>query len=42
MWEYINPFFGQGHAFKANWVFRSYRYGADSPQIRGRLGPVQR
>ena len=44
VWEYINPHFdvGGGGAFKGNWVFRSYRYAADSPEIRGRLGPVQR
>lgn len=42
VWEYISPFFGRHHAgFAGNWVFRAYRYAADSPQIRGRLGPVQ-
>lgn len=42
VWEYINPTSGSMHnGLVVNWVFRAYRYGADSPQIRGRLGPVQ-
>ncbi|MFM9970997.1 MAG: arylsulfotransferase family protein [Burkholderiales bacterium] len=43
VWEYINPNFGIGTGgHKSNWVFRAYRYAADSLEIRGRLGPVQR
>ena len=42
VWEYISPFFGKHPAgFTGNWVFRSYRYAADSSEIKGRLGPVQ-
>ena len=41
VWEYISPFCGpHPGGYRSNWVFRSYRYAADSPQIRGRLGPV--
>ena len=41
VWEYINPFHGPGHGTLVNWVFRAYRYAADSPQIHGRLGAVE-
>lgn len=38
VWEYLSPFFspyeGDG---SANNLFRAYRYGADSPEIGGRL-----
>lgn len=43
VWEYTNPHHGkQPSGVYANWVFRAYRYAADSPQIRGRLGRVER
>lgn len=42
VWEYISPYHGEQHpGVFANWVFRSYRYAADSPEIRGRLGRVE-
>ena len=45
VWEFIDSHFGRAEGVnfkgKGNWVFRAYRYGADSPQIRGRLGPVE-
>jgi Arylsulfotransferase (ASST) len=41
VWEYINPHHGeQRPGVLANSVFRSYRYAADSPEIRGRLGSL--
>ena len=39
VWEYVSPWFGgpwQGG--EVNSVFRAYRYKADGPEIRGRLG----
>jgi hypothetical protein len=42
VWEYINPHHGrQPTGVHSNWVFRAYRYAADSPQIRGRLGRAE-
>ncbi|MCC6473914.1 MAG: aryl-sulfate sulfotransferase [Burkholderiales bacterium] len=42
VWEYINPFHGRmPTGTMSNWVFRAYRYAADSPQIAGRLGRVE-
>ena len=41
LWNYINPFFVPDDAPRgagSNAVFRAYRYAADSPEIRGRLG----
>ena len=40
VWEYISPYFSEDHpTYKGgNYVFRAYRYGADSPEIAGRLG----
>lgn len=38
VWEYVSPYFGGNEGSRANQLFRAYRYGADSPQIRGRLG----
>ena len=39
VWEYISPYFGDYEGgVRANQLFRAYRYAADSPQIRGRLG----
>jgi hypothetical protein len=39
VWEYINPHHSeQRPGIFANWVFRAYRYAADSQEIRGRLG----
>lgn len=42
VWEYVNPFFSEAAPVAGvrpgNYVFRSYRYAADSPQIQGRLG----
>ena len=40
VWEYVSPYFVEyDHpAYKdTNIIFRCYRYGSDSPQIRGRL-----
>ena len=38
VWEYINPWYGgEQSRGDSNAVFRSYRYSADSPQIRSRL-----
>jgi hypothetical protein len=43
VWEYINPHHGvQPSGAYCNWVFRAYRYAAESPQIRGRLGRAER
>ncbi|MEE9217114.1 MAG: arylsulfotransferase family protein [Anaerolineales bacterium] len=40
VWEYVSPYFGVGEGgARANQLFRGYRYAADSPEIRGRLGP---
>jgi hypothetical protein len=39
VWEYINPHHGeQRRGVLASSLFRAYRYAADSPEIRGRLG----
>jgi len=39
VWEYINPHQGaQRPGVLANSLFRAYRYTADAPEIRGRLG----
>jgi Arylsulfotransferase (ASST) len=39
VWEYINPHHGeQRPGVLANSLFRAYRYAADAPEIRGRLG----
>ncbi len=40
VWEYINPNFSEDHPnFKGhNYVFRAYRYTANSAEIGGRLG----
>jgi hypothetical protein len=41
VWEYINPHHGeQRPGVLANSLFRAYRYAADSPEIRGRLGSL--
>jgi hypothetical protein len=41
VWEYINPHHGeQRPGVLANWLFRAYRYAADSPEIHGRLGSL--
>jgi hypothetical protein len=41
VWEYINPHQGeQRPGVLANSVFRAYRYAADAPEIRGRLGSL--
>lgn len=39
VWEYVNPYFSDDHpAYKGhNYVFRTYRYSGDSPEIGGRL-----
>ncbi len=42
VWEYVNPHTfhrteGPSHG-EVNFVFRAYRYDADGPEIRGRLG----
>lgn len=39
VWEYVSPIFNREH-FKykgGNYIFRAYRYAADSPEIAGRL-----
>ncbi|MFC1665665.1 aryl-sulfate sulfotransferase [Pseudomonadota bacterium] len=39
VWEYVSPIFNRDH-FKykdGNYIFRAYRYAADSPEIAGRL-----
>lgn len=44
VWNFINPFFVPNDAKQGpgtNSVFRAYRYTADSPEIRGRLGSAQ-
>lgn len=42
VWEYINPCHGRlRDGTRSNQVFRAYRYAADSPEIRGRLGACQ-
>lgn len=42
VWNYVNPYFvpsdSKGPGAGGNSVFRAYRYAADSPEIRGRLG----
>jgi hypothetical protein len=39
VWEYINPHHGEPRpGVLANSLFRAYRYAADSPEIRARLG----
>jgi Arylsulfotransferase (ASST) len=39
VWEYISPYFGDYEGgVRANQLFRAYRYAADAPEIRGRLG----
>jgi hypothetical protein len=41
VWEYINPHQGeQRPGVYANSLFRAYRYAADAPEIRGRLGAL--
>ena len=43
VWEYISPYLGAlAGSTGANSVFRAYRYGADSPEIQGRLGSTVR
>ncbi|MCZ6763564.1 MAG: aryl sulfotransferase [Alphaproteobacteria bacterium] len=38
VWEFINPRFDKNiDGATVNWVFRSYRYPADSPEIGGRV-----
>jgi hypothetical protein len=39
VWEYVSPFFNQvfPNDGPCNCLFRAYRYGADSPEIEGRL-----
>ncbi|MCC2098346.1 MAG: aryl-sulfate sulfotransferase [Hyphomicrobiales bacterium] len=38
VWEFINPDFSpMFDGQTANWVFRAFRYGEDSPEIAGRL-----
>ena len=39
VWEYISPYFSENHPSYTggNYVFRAYRYSADSPEIAGRL-----
>lgn len=36
VWEYISPFEVQGERGPQNWIFRAYRYAADSPEIVNR------
>ena len=41
VWEFISPFFAPAPGGGlANMMFRAYRYGADSPEIGGRLGRI--
>jgi hypothetical protein len=38
VWEYVSPYFQKGPPYAGgNYVFRAYRYMADSPEIGGRL-----
>ncbi len=38
VWEFINPHFDPMFmGDTVNWVFRAFRYGADSPEIAGRV-----
>ncbi len=42
VWEYVSPYFGpMPDGARANSIFRAYRYAADSPEIRGRLGTAE-
>ena len=42
VWEYVSPYFGpMPDGARANSIFRAYRYAADSPEIRGRLGAAE-
>jgi Arylsulfotransferase (ASST) len=41
VWEYVSPFEAEIPRWgAANWVFRAYRYGADSPEIDGRVAAM--
>jgi hypothetical protein len=47
VWEYISSHFApvgpaekEGPVPDGNWIFRAYRYAADSPEINGRLPEV--
>ncbi len=38
VWDYICPYFHVDERWgELNWIFRAYRYAADSPQIRNRV-----
>jgi hypothetical protein len=40
VWDFVNPIFETELPIskdKGNWVFRSYRYAADGPEIDGNL-----
>ena len=38
VWEYISPYWTSRHYYgRINWVFRAYRYAADSAQIQNRI-----
>ena len=39
VWDYVSPFFNGKDVLYAegNFIFRCYRYAADSPEIGGRL-----
>ena len=41
VWEYVSPYFQKDHPpyTDGNYIFRAYRYAADSPEIGGRLDP---
>ena len=42
VWEYVNPFFGDGLLGFNNGVFRAHRYGPDHPALRSRdLDPAR-
>ncbi len=37
VWEYVSPFDIEMERGTINWIFRTYRYAEDSPEIEGRL-----
>lgn len=40
VWDYVSPYFQKDPPYTGgNYLFRAYRYGADSPEIAGRLDP---
>jgi hypothetical protein len=43
VWEYVSPYFQKDNPpyTDGNYVFRAYRYSADSPEIGGRLDSIR-